>query len=210
MNINFSPFFSSGYVHTVLPEGTRKTLDDLIWSADRTKKPSLSGIQTDNWLLPEATPLLGPVILELVKTYKDTHKELTDEYEQEVQKIIRPKYNFDSLSLETMWVNVTEKYMYNPPHNHQGVYSWVLFHDIPYSLEEERKDYRVASSNQPYPGCFYFIHPTHSGHTYCQNIEIDYKSNGHMILFPARIYHGVNPYYTTDKPRISLAGNVTL
>ena len=121
MNINFSPFFSSGYVHTTLPEGTRKTLDDLIWSADRTKKTSLSGIQTDNWLLPEATPLLGPVILELVKTYKDTHKELTDEYEQEVQKIIRPKYNFDSLSLETMWVNVTEKYMYNPTHNNQGV-----------------------------------------------------------------------------------------
>ena len=111
MNINFSPFFSSGYVHTTLPEGTRKTLDDLIWSADRTKKTSLSGIQTDNWLLPEATPLLGPIISELVKTYKDTHKELTDEYEHEVEKIIRPKYNFDSLSLDTMWVNVTEKYL---------------------------------------------------------------------------------------------------
>ena len=34
MNINFEPFYSSGYVHTTLPEGTRKTLDDLIWSAD--------------------------------------------------------------------------------------------------------------------------------------------------------------------------------
>jgi len=210
MNIDFNPFFSSGYVHTVLSDDTRKELDDLIWSADRTNKISLSGVQTDNWLLPEAQKLLAPTIVELVKSYKDTHRELTDEYEQEVQKIIRPRFNFDSFRLETMWVNVTEKYMYNPPHNHQGVYSWVIFHDIPYSLEEERKDYRVAASNSPYPGCFYFIHPTHSGHTYIQNIEIDYRSNGHMILFPARIYHGVHPYYSTDKPRISLSRNVTL
>ena len=82
MNIDFNPFFSSGYVHTVLSDDTRKELDDLIWSADRTNKISLSGVQTDNWLLPEAQKLLAPTIIELVKSYKDTHKELTDEYEQ--------------------------------------------------------------------------------------------------------------------------------
>ena len=210
MNIDFTPFFSSGYVHTELSQEVREEINELIWTADRKQKMRLSGVQTDNWMLPNARDLLSPIVSELVESYKVTHKELTDEYEQEVQKAIRPRYNFDSYTVDVPWVNITEKYMYNPPHNHQGVYSWVIFHDIPYSLEEERKDYRISMSNQPYPGCFYFIHPTHSGHTYIQNIEIDYRSNGHMILFPARIYHGVHPYYSTDKPRISLAGNVTL
>ena len=166
MNIDFTPFFSSGYVHTELSPETRKEIDDLIWTADRQKKMRLSGVQTDNWTIPNALDLLSPIVTELVNSYKITHKELTDEYEQEVQKSIRPRYSFDSYTVDVPWVNVTEKYMYNPPHNHQGVYSWVLFHDIPYVLEEERKDYRVAMSNQPYPGCFYFVHPTHSGHTY--------------------------------------------
>ena len=78
--------------------------------------------------------------LDLVKQLKRKNPNLNN---SEIEKIIKPKYNFDSLGLETIWVNVTEKYMYNPPHNHQGIYSWVLFHDIPYSLEEERKDYRA-------------------------------------------------------------------
>lgn len=210
MNIKFEPFYSSGYVHTVVNKEDLKKLSDVISSSDTNIKSSLAGIQNDNWMIPKAKTVLEPYILSLVEAYSRTYKEHTDEYEQEVGKILAPRHTIGSYNLDTIWVNITQKYMYNPPHNHQGIYSYVLFYKIPFSLESERNLPHVKNSNQPYPGCFYFIHPTHSGHTYVQNIEVDCNSNGHMILFPARIYHGVHPYYSSDETRITIAGNVTL
>ena len=96
MNIDFTPFFSSGYVHTELSQEVREEINELIWTADRKQKMRRFGVQTDNWMLPNARDLLSPIVSELVESYKVTHKELTDEYEQEVQKAIRPRYNFDS------------------------------------------------------------------------------------------------------------------
>lgn len=210
MNINFEPFYCSGYVHTVLPKEDLDRLSEIIYSSDKNVKSSLAGIQSDNWMIPKAKPVLEPYILSLVDAYSKKYKDLTDEYEQEVGKILAPRHKIGEYNLDTIWVNMTKKHMYNPPHNHQGIYSYVLFHKIPFSLESERKLPHVKSSNQPYPGCFYFIHPSHSGHTYVQNLEVDCKSEGHMILFPARIYHGVHPYYTSDETRITVSGNVTL
>lgn len=210
MKVNFSQFYCSGYVSTKLSDVDVKKLTEVVDSSDKSLKASLAGIQTDNWIIPNAKEILNPYINALVNSYSETHKEYTDEYEQEIGKIIGPRYSFDNLNLDSIWVNVTEKYMYNPPHNHQGIYSYVVFLKIPFSLEEERKSRYVKNSNQPFPGCFYFIHPSHSGHTYIQNIEVDRNAEGMMILFPARIVHGVHPYYTSDETRITIAGNVTL
>jgi hypothetical protein len=210
MNIKFQPFHCSGFVQTDISNSDLDSLGDIIKSADKTKQSYLAGVQTDNWMIPDAKQVLEPYISNLVIAYSQTYVELTDEYEREIGKVISPKYKIDSLNLDEIWVNITEKYMYNPPHNHQGIYSYVVFYKIPFSLEEERKLPHVKKSNQPYPGCFYFIHPAHSGHTYIQNVEVDRGAEGTMILFPARVFHGVHPYYTSDETRITIAGNVTL
>ena len=35
------------------------------------------------------------------------------------------------------------------------------------------------------------------------------KFEGYMILFPARLRHCVYPFYETNEPRISIAGNLS-
>ena len=120
MNIKFQPFHCSGFVQTEISDSDLDSLGDIIKSADKTKQSYLAGIQTDNWMIPEAQQVLEPYIRNLVTAYSQTYVEFTDEYEREIGKVVSPKYKIDSLNLDEIWVNITEKYMYNPPHNHQG------------------------------------------------------------------------------------------
>ena len=43
--------------------------------------------------------------------------------------------------LHTLWVNYMKKYEFNPPHNHSGVLSFIIFVKIPYDLKEEAKQF---------------------------------------------------------------------
>ena len=41
------------------------------------------------------------------------------------------------LSIVSTWVNFQKKYEFNPPHTHTGLFSWIIFLNIPYNLEDE-------------------------------------------------------------------------
>ena len=47
--------------------------------------------------------------------------------------------------------------------------------------------------------------------TKSKNIEyrLSPKFNGVMLFFPAKLRHCVYPFYETDEPRISIAGNLS-
>ena len=40
------------------------------------------------------------------------------------------------------------------------------------------------------------------------HIPLDQSYEWKMVLFPSRMYHGVNPFYTSDDYRISISGNL--
>ena len=51
------------------------------------------------------------------------------------------------LQIKQTWVNFQKKYEFNPPHNHSGVFSWIIFLSIPYNLEDEDRVFPEVSTN---------------------------------------------------------------
>ena len=41
-------------------------------------------------------------------------------------------------------------------------------------------------------------------------LYVDKSFEWKMVFFPARLNHGVNPFYTSDDHRVSISGNVYL
>jgi|LauGreDrversion4_2_1035121.scaffolds.fasta_scaffold307430_2 hypothetical protein len=104
------------------------------------------------------------------------------------------------------WINVQNKHEFNPVHHHDGAASWVIWLQIPYELEQELNTFNNAKSRDASLFNFYYnsLTGTQDNHT----LHIDKEWEGTMIMFPAMLKHSVHPFYTTDVPRISIAGNI--
>jgi len=48
-----------------------------------------------------------------------------------------PLLNKIEYDLSSLWVNIQEKHEYNPLHHHAGLYSFVIWHYIPYQMLDE-------------------------------------------------------------------------
>tara|TARA_B100000131_G_C17987915_1_gene561300 strand:+ start:55 stop:756 length:702 start_codon:yes stop_codon:yes gene_type:complete len=119
----------------------------------------------------------------------------------------------DKVTLDSFWANHQYKYEFNPPHNHSGIYSFVIWLKIPYNCKSEALDKRFTGTKiiDRKAGCFEFLVPdvsfTDSGiitHTY----ELEERYEGTMLFFPSGLMHQVFPFYSTDEKRISLSGNI--
>lgn len=133
-------------------------------------------------------------------------------YYEETNPIINTESSFKAkgdfrLVLDTVWVNFMKKYEYNPPHKHGGVFSFVLWVDVPFKMEDELARCKNKKSN---PGCFNFIGLTTLGDLKIATIGADKTHNGTLLVFPSNLHHFVNPFYTSNKYRISVSGNFVL
>jgi len=112
--------------------------------------------------------------------------------------------------LESLWVNFQERYEFNPLHRHGGVYSFVVWVDIPYFLNFEQK---ISPGNKSYTnrsGMFEFVYTDILGRITGESVLADKTYEGNILLFPADLHHMVHPFYSTEKTRISIAGNLEL
>jgi hypothetical protein len=112
------------------------------------------------------------------------------------------------LAEQDLWVNFQEQGEFNPPHDHSGVFSFVIWLQIPYTLEEEYKNGPGAMSNEPINGEFSFTYPDITGRTQIARMGADRTKEGYLCLFPHMLFHSVAPFYTTDQTRISVSGNL--
>ena len=123
---------------------------------------------------------------------------------------------YDRLSLIDFWVNFQKKYEYNPSHFHTGLYSFVIWHEIPYTLEDEEKlgpGKFGDGQNRNLNGWFEFMLPNieHASSSFKNlKLPVDKKWNGMIALFPSKLNHLVHPFYTSDEYRITLSGNIQL
>lgn len=108
------------------------------------------------------------------------------------------------------WVNFQKKHEFNPLHKHAGMYSFVLWIQIPYLMEDEMDSPSVVDSNTKRPGSFEFAYTATMGQIKTHPIMADKKLENHMIIFPSTMMHCVYPFYTSDDYRISIAGNYFL
>ena len=113
------------------------------------------------------------------------------------------------LKISAMWVNFQKKYEFNPPHIHGGVYSFIIFVNIPYELEDELRQFKTKTNAT---SKLYFTTPCPLYWNRCgivrTDINVDKSFEGKIIIFPAHLQHGVFPFYTSDDYRITISGNV--
>lgn len=116
-----------------------------------------------------------------------------------------PRLSYDG----ECWINFQEKYEYNPMHSHSGVFSYVIWYQIPYYKADETK-YGAGKGRAPQGsqnGDFSFIF--YDGEEVVDTtLRIDKSMEGYMAIFPSRLNHVVYPFYTSDDYRITVSGNV--
>jgi hypothetical protein len=112
--------------------------------------------------------------------------------------------------LDSCWVNFQKKYEFNPTHNHFGLLSFVIWTNIPYEMEEERKLSPGDESNSNSAGMFSFLYNDSVGGIKHHRISVDKSMENNIVLFPSNFYHMVYPFFSSDGYRISVSGNFKL
>ena len=109
----------------------------------------------------------------------------------------KQKYELDAL-----WANFQRPGDFNPPHDHGGTLSWVIFLDVPEALIEENKKYKGRSAG---PGGITFIYGDGPRESVTHHSFV--PKSGDMYIFPAWLKHWVYPF-KSNCTRISVSGNV--
>ena len=129
---------------------------------------------------------------------------------KELKKIIHSKAPLKNytLSIEEFWINIQKKHEFNPLHNHYGLFSFNIFIQVPFLKEEEYVNSPGFKGNNNLAGCLQFVYTTPLGSLNTFNIAMDKTLEGIILLFPSELFHQVYPFYTSDKDRITAAGNI--
>jgi hypothetical protein len=115
-----------------------------------------------------------------------------------------------TLNLESVWVNFMQKHEFNPLHIHAGIFSFVIWIDVPYDIKDEMNRIESKYSNANIPGHFQLVAINSMGELIKENIPADKTFNGKLCIFPSKMNHCVYPFYTSDEYRISVSGNFHL
>lgn len=113
-------------------------------------------------------------------------------------------------TLNSLWVNYQYKTEFNPYHDHGGVYSFAIWLKIPYDSKEQQKlpIFEDLNDNNKKAGDFEFEYHDSLGGIRNISYKLSKNYEGTMLFFPAKLRHCVYPFYGTDEPRISIAGNL--
>ena len=119
-------------------------------------------------------------------------------------------YQKKNLKVDSLWVNLQQKTEYNPIHNHDGVLSYVAWMDIPYKRSDElNQNHSKDSRTKDFSTTFQFIYNSVLGQISHDIYRVENGWEGRVIMFPSKLLHIVYPFYTSDKYRISIAGNLS-
>ena len=213
-NFESYTFSGPGYLRCSLPEEVKKEVQDTIEKIDRGEietfdnRKNLAGHLQKETTFP-ITEKLNYLVKTLCAEYDNiflgTHSVPLSYFHPDFFKEFAENgYTFEYV-LRDLWINYGKKYDFNPPHNHTGSYSFVLWVKIPYKFEDEEKVYPYVKNS--HPGIFQFYFPKANipgctGNVTVNSVEWD------LILFPSCLAHTVYPFYTSDEERISIAGNL--
>lgn len=116
---------------------------------------------------------------------------------------ITPEEHF-KLKVHGLWLNSMEKGDYQPLHVHSGLFSFVTYISIPYTLEDESKLNGHLQNHKNQNGCTEFVDPfTHD--SLVMNVEKQIEQT--IVIFPSWITHLVYPYRSEGR-RVTVSGNI--
>jgi hypothetical protein len=199
--------FNFGYYIDKIPQ---EVFNELKLQVDSLQNNFINGEKYNNHLVGE---IYHEYKIHLNHQCKNYIKHLTKQVEDS-SNYIKSNYT-EPLNLEInddVWINFQKKHEYNPPHNHSGIYSFVIWYQIPYTIEDEINHSPKSIDQQPcVNGLFSFLTPNLTSRT--RNIdehilEIDSSKQGYVAIFPSILHHLVYPFYTSNSYRITIAGNI--
>jgi len=201
-------FPNVGVMEGQLPEDTVDSLWKLIEESRKQPedmKPELAGNISSSIRLDGNSPLIEDFVKNVIPIYID---QTIKSYGAPWRTTMREGQGWN---LESLWVNFQKKHEFNPPHDHSGVYSFVIWMQIPTSYAEQKKLPICANSNADnHISNFAFSYTNTLGRisTFAYNMEKE--AEGYMVMFPSELKHEVFPFYENDGERISISGNVVI
>jgi hypothetical protein len=161
----------------------------------------LAGNIKEEWNMSEVIPLFNTYILNLINKNKTNIEYLNLEKKKFFDKI-------PMLQLINFWVNFQKKHEFNPVHNHNGLFSFVIFVQIPYDINQELKQGPGHLSNSNFASCLQFQVTNTIGRHHNETIYVDKSYEGGIYFFNAETKHCVYPFFTSDESRITVSGNI--
>ena len=201
-----------------------KDMIDYLWEridvAKKKKichKKNLAGYISHSYKLEDPQNLIIENLFNNIYNEKDNPKmfnfikeELISVYKKAFQKscafgeVMKPY-------LHGLWVNFQKKGEFQPIHNHDGMFSFVIWMDIPYDWKDEAKlpFAKMRAAGPPNGGNFSFVYSKGNCRSVSEYvIPMSPEMNGYCCFFPSDLCHHVYPFYTSDKERISISGNI--
>jgi uncharacterized protein (TIGR02466 family) len=124
-------------------------------------------------------------------------------YDQAFERHINKKHDIKPhYVLSALWINYQKQNEFNPPHDHDGKLSFVIYLKIPEELKKENAEYKGKSCG---PGGIQFLYG--KGTRDCVTYMSYFPEELDMFIFPAWLKHWVSPF-KSDCTRISVSGNV--
>ena len=141
-----------------------------------------------------------------IKEWKQYILNLSGEYEKHFKYLKGKTFLNKSVACtaDTPWFNFQQKYEFIPVHNHEGIYSYVLWIKIPYDIDKE------CVGKNAYASCFELFYTSITGDLKNYKIKVSKNDEGTVTLFPAYLSHCVYPFSSVNGVRISMSGNIFL
>ena len=160
-------------------------------------------LENENLLSIENSPLFKKHILEIAYYFLETCKQ-----NFVIKELYSALRSAPKLNLNELWINEQKSGEYNPLHIHGGLFSFVVYLQIPYTMSEQTKIDKNLNSEKVLNGATQFFDPYNH---FDRKIIVDKSSEGLMVLFPAWVLHTVYPYKGKYKnPRVTISGNINL
>ena len=173
-----------------LDDGVVKHLLSVAKSSNKPHNKHLAGLLDKEVTLNK--DLIIPNLAPIIGGYHQV-------YSQYVGKPATPLPRYQLLSA---WANFQKQHEFNPPHDHNGELSFVIYLDIPDVLKEENKKFKGRHAG---PGSIQFNYG--EGNKQFVTYRSLFPEVGDMFIFPASLVHWVIPF-KSDCVRISVSGNI--
>ena len=212
IDVSFRDIYRLGYLELSVPKTVLDIIQDEITTMDKTKfegyvpyNNNLAGSIQHEYVLRKSYDVLNELVSKVSPFYWRGQGDW-NEHIAVKKHAIRVNPNGDP----DLWVNFQQPGEVNPMHTHGGALSFVIWIQLPFTMEDEFNHPSVKNSNFKTAAQFRFHYADASirGGIGDYFINADHTFEGKMIIFPADLVHSVAPFRTSNKYRISVSGNI--
>ena len=115
------------------------------------------------------------------------------------------EFDFNGCQIDSLWVNIQKANEYNPPHLHDGMWSFVFYTKNDISQQEALDNHFDKQKGQSLGGALELRYGEMNWMNFAQYQH--WPEVGDIIMFPSWLQHCVHSFYKEGAERISVAGN---